>query len=239
MLASNEELKELYKCYLCDCETSSSGICSWQGEPCKECFDKEGFRHRQYDKNNPGKYIRNVEQQQQQRQITHPKMNEIQTRGNGDCLYESISKALVLNFGYHHEAISVDMLRNYVSRLQTSDNFEAYKSAYCMKGVRTVRSFKNLVQQSGEQIGPDKCLWGDENVLGIISNGYRIRFVVFDHLGKMIQTIEPEDSRSNRTILLRLDRQVQNCEHFNLLTFNKQTLLQETEWMTLRRILQL
>mgnify|MGYP001073990057 CR=1 FL=1 len=242
MLASNDELKDLYKCFFCDCKTLSCGICTWQGEPCKECFDKDIFQHRAYDPNNPGKYLRN-NSSSSPREVMYPKMSEIQTNGNGDCLYESISKALVLNYGYHNTMVSIDMLRNYVSRLQNMANFEAYKVTYggdgCMKDIRTLRAFKNLVQYNGEQVGPDKCLWGDENVLNIISNGYLIRFVVFDHSGEMIQTIKPDNSQAARTILLRLNRQLRNCEHFNLLTFNKQTLLQEQEWNALKQILKI
>lgn len=238
MLASNEELKELFRCHLCDCETRRCGICFWQGQICLECFCTTNFSHRQYDPSRPGQHdTRGIPPTATPRPVTHPRMSEIQTEGNGDCLYESIAKALVLDRHIHVAAVSPQSLRLFVSKCQKPEHFAAYKVTYAdaLKRVHTLRGFKNSIQLCGKDVGPENCIWGDENTIHILSNQFQLRLVVFDQRGQMIQKIEPESLASARTILLRLNRQLKNNEHFSLLAFNGQTLLEEQEWLWLKQ----
>ena len=185
MLASNDNLKELYKCHVCDCETKRCGICTWQGQICAECFDVTTYCHRRHDVGRQGTFVKDEQPNEVDvREITYPRISEITTEGNGDCLYDSLAKGLVSDHTIHSPVLTVELLRLFVSRMQTQNNFAAYKAAYELKEIHTLRSFKNTLQRCGEKVGPDKCLWGDENTIGIVANDYRLRFVIFDQAGK-------------------------------------------------------
>jgi hypothetical protein len=171
------------------------------------------------------------------------RIEEIATDGNGDCLYECISRALS---GGKTPGVTIAALRAFVARSQTDDTYTAYRvvsrqddgAGYdCIKKVRSLRGLKNTIQLCGAQVGADKCLWGDENAIHIIANGYRLRFAIFDNSGRIVQIVEPEETppKTPKTVLLRLHRQISHCEHFNLLTFNNHTLLDQHEWDWLYR----
>lgn len=230
MLVQPHEIQELTKCYNCDCATlATTKLCTWHGEPCKECFDITTYQHLQPDPNHPGLFKSDLNQPTPQlRRIEHPRISEIQTDPNGDCLYDCLSKAL--------GGTPIDMIRAFVARSQTQDTFDAYKTVSkhsdgygVLQNVRTLRGLKNTIQRCGAVVGSSECLWGDENTLQIIANGYLLRLAVFDTTGKLIQKVEP-DSPSVRTVMLRLNRLRPGSEHFTLLAFNRQTLLQPHEW---------
>lgn len=239
MLVQPHEVQELTKCFYCDCATArtSHGVCTWHGEPCKECFDIKTYQHLTPDADHPGLFKPVNTNNTRLRQIEYPRIAEIQTDPNGDCLYDCLSKAL--------GGIPIEALRAFVARSQTQSTFEAYKTIAkhsegyeVLHRVKTLRGLKNTMQRCGATVGSSDCLWGDENALHILSNGYLLRFAVFDTSGKLIQKVEP-DLPNVRTILLRLNRMRQGSEHFTLLTFNRQTLLQSHEWTWLCNQLQL
>jgi hypothetical protein len=242
MLVQPHEIKELTKCFYCDCATDKTGVCTWHGEPCKECFDVTTYQHYQVDPNHPGLFTQSTARNELRR-IEHPRISEIPTDPNGDCLYDCVSKAL--------GGVPISDLRAFVSRSQTQDTFEAYRTISrnspgydVLQKVRTLRGLKNTIQRCGSTVGSNECLWGDENAIQILSNGYLLRFAVFDTTGKMIQNVEPEplgtpSKTPSRTVLLRLNRSTAGSEHFTLLTFNRQTLLQAHEWLWLSQQLRL
>lgn len=245
-IVRHSEIAEINKCFQCDCETIAAGICTWQGEPCLECFDVATYCHLQSNPNRPGLFERNSANHQNYSPENRPQkgsIKEIMTDGNGDCLYECIARALSTT---GTSRITISELRAFVSRNQTEDTFNAYKivakhdeqgSYNCLKKVRTLRGLKNVIQRCGAHVGAENCLWGDENALHILSNGYRLRFAIFDNTGKIVQLVEPTQHNASRTVLLRLHRQIKNCEHFNLLTFNDHTLLHNYEWNVLKQLL--
>lgn len=240
---SADELEEICRCYHCDCSTYP--VCTWQGEPCAECFHTETMTHLDPQDSSPGKYHKKRGGNNQQiipRPLTKTYIEEIFTRPNGDCLYECIALALneYLDDRRATYRITVDDLRAYVSRCQTNQTFEAYQalarhqSEYrALVNVRSLRGLKNVIRQTGTTVGPEHCLWGDENCLNIFSEGYKLRFAVFDEKGVLVQTIGNE--RYPHTILLRHNRSHAGEEHFTLLKFNDQTVLQRNEWNWLEK----
>lgn len=240
---SDAELLELRRCYRCNCATYP--ICTWLGEPCEYCYCACNFCHLDPDPASPGlfKPATSSTPKNPPRFMRSMTIREVSTDGNGDCLYECISKALnrYVNTSIATDPISVSALRNFVSRKQTNENFEAYKhtarasSNYdCLSRVHTLRGFKNIMQQCGSDVGPDSCLWGDENTLDVVSSAFCLNFVVFDEKGRLVQFIESPESPAH-TILLRHYRHNDGEEHFTLLEFNEQTVLQKHEWTWLKK----
>lgn len=237
MLVQPEEVAELNRCYRCDCKTRSTRVCTWQGEPCKECFSFVTYQHFLPNPAEPGLYVK-VERPLVNRAIPRSlQISEIPTDGNGDCLYDCIARAL----GTDTEWVPIADLRSFVARKQTTDNFSAYKTLASqseeysvLSRVRSLRGFQNVIRRCGSDVGPEECLWGDENVLNIISTAYKVRFAVFDDRGKIIQIIMPEETIGEpHTILIRLSRRVKQSEHYTLLSLNGQTLLQPSEFAVL------
>lgn len=243
MHVQKREIDELCKCYKCDCETADCGICTWFGEPCAECFDLTTYSHLQPNPRHPSRFLKNSHHPEKlRRSVSHAEIEEISTDGNGDCLYECIATALSTT-GLHR--ISISDIRAFVARKQNDETFSIYKSLagrtrsntdfeeyQCLKKVRTLRGFKNVIQRCGANVGPDECMWGDENTLQVLADGYRLRFAIFDHTGNLIQIIEPNQENRSAvcSVLLRLYRHTVGNEHFNLLRFNNQTLLSQHEW---------
>lgn len=238
-LVREEEIQELTRCYYCDCQTINTGVCTWQGEPCKRCFDMVTYRHLQPNDAEPGLHITGSSPPSRKRQITKIQIEEIPTDGNGDCLYACIVRAL----GNGRNQLSVEELRAFVARMQTDDMFHAYKTLAArtsdqssdypaLERVRSLRGFQNVIRRCGKNVGADQCLWGDENTLNIVSNAYHLRFIIFDDQGKIMQVINA-NSPTVHTILLRLSSALKNSEHYTLLKFNDQTLLQPHEFTCL------
>jgi hypothetical protein len=251
---NEQDLLELCRCYKCDCATYP--VCTWLGEPCSLCFNVNTFTHYDSDSAKPSLFKNNADHQREQqreqqltildkRPLVKTRIQEIKTDGNGDCLYECIALALnrYLSDGVAREKITVADLRFFVSQRQTNATYEAYKNLAatgdyeCLSKVRNIRGFKNVIQQCGGNVGPENCLWGDENTIGVFADAYRMRFVVFDERGALLQMIgEPEYVH---TILLRLNRIRVGEEHFTLLQFNDQTVLKQHEWLWLKKSLRI
>jgi len=249
---NDQDLLELCRCYKCDCATYP--VCTWLGEPCSLCFNVNTFAHFDADASKPSLFKNGANHQREQqreqqltlmdkRPLVKTSIQEIKTDGNGDCLYECIALALNHYLSPHvaREKITVGDLRFFVSQRQTDATYEAYKNLAvtgdyeCLAKVRNIRGFKNVVQQCGSEVGPEHCLWGDENTLGIFSDAYRLRFVVFNERGALLQMVGvPEYAH---TILLRLNRVRVGEEHFTLLQFNGHTILKQHEWLWLKKSL--
>lgn len=153
--------------------------------------------------------------------------------GDGDCLYEALAKAL--NHYIVREKLTIAELRFFVSQQQTQERFQSYKALEkeypAIEKTKTLREFKNVIQQCGSNTGPAKCMWGDENTLDIISNAYHLRFAIFNEKGRVIQTIEPKlPKRARRTVMLRINQSMPGYEHYSLFMFNQETLLLDNEW---------
>lgn len=235
---SPNELAELTRCYRCDCMTGP--MCTWQGEPCTECFDLSSYCHKNPDPREPGKHVReHVAELQPEVPIVDARIKIIPTKPTGDCLYECIVialNALVLR-NIAHTRITIDDLRSLVSRKQTEDSFHAYRALshdqpeyLCLQQTKTLRAFQNIVRVCGRDVGAEHCLWGDENSIHVIANTYRLRIAVFNEKGKLAQFVKPESHTPARTIVLRLNRSSPGEEHFELMQFNRHTLLYESEW---------
>lgn len=247
---SDAEWLELSRCYRCNCATYP--VCTWLGEPCNECFSALEFQH--LAPAEPGCFSTppHSAASPPPRGLTHTRIEEVGTSGNGDCLYDCVAKALNHYIPLQRVAtqhISIGDLRQFVSRRQTPATFDAYKVAAvgdadgsyeCLSKVKTLRGFKNCIQHCGSDVGAQKCLWGDENTLNIISSAFRLRFAVFDERGALLQSVNGEGAAAPKhTVLLRLNRSVDGEEHFSLLTFNRQTVLQSGEWAWLKKTLKL
>lgn len=239
-IISTSELEEICTCYQCDCETKSCGICTWEGEPCLECFNIRTYEHLEPDSERPSLFKRptqDVGSAPDFPRLTNT-ITEYTSLGNGDCLYDCVSKALSTN---GTRLISIASLRSLVARYQTSETFAAYRavanqSGYdCIKKARTLRALKNVIQVSGGDVGPEKCLWGDENTLNIVSKTYNVRFAIFNGEGALVQVIETERSHVY-TILLKL-YQTEEVEHYNLLLFGMKSLLHARDWELLQHLL--
>lgn len=238
---SEVELLEMNRCFHCDCSTYP--ICTWIGEPCKECFNTDSFTHYNPDVR-PGLFQTRNTVNTEKRIIKNTKVSEIKTSNDGDCLYDCFARALnrYLRKGIANKEITIADMRMFVSRYQTPDMYNAYKtlaessSDYeCIAKTHSLRSFKNIIQQCGNNVGAEKCLWGDENTLNIFSEIYRIRVVVFNERGQLLQIIGTDELR--HTILLRLNQQQKAEEHYTLMQFNNQTILQKHEWIWLKKYL--
>jgi hypothetical protein len=249
---NEHDVLELCRCYKCDCSTYP--ICTWLGEPCKLCFDIETFSHFDADQGKPGLFLNGLEHQHarlrhhqltivNRRPLVKTRIQEIKTDGNGDCLYECIALALnrYISSTVSLQKIAIADLRFLVSQLQTNETYEAYKTLAstgeydCLAKVRNIRGFKNVIQDCGAVVGPENCLWGDENTLGIFSNAFHLRFVVFDEHGKLLQVVGQQEY--GHTILLRLNRVRAGEEHFTLLQFNGETIIKQHEWLWLKKSL--
>lgn len=249
---SQNDLLELCRCWKCDCTTYP--ICTWIGSPCKECFNVHTFCHFDADKQVSKFKNTLADQHEQQRRIASSeprpllktRIEEIKTDPLGDCLYECITRALNRYLGPVAMAnITIADLRFFASTMQTEETYQAYKNVAaasddsygCVAKTRGLRAFKNVVQLSGNEVGPENCLWGDENTITIFSDAFRLRFVIFDQRGQMIQLIGQQEYA--HTILLRLNRLRPGEEHFTLLQFNNETILKQHEWAWLKKNLHL
>jgi hypothetical protein len=239
---------ELQRCFKCDCRTYP--ICTWFGEPCKECFQPASFRHKRSCGDRPGLFENGPsasDARTEDRPLIHTRVTEIRTSANGDCFYDCIAKALnrYLNKSVATAEIGTAELRYFASRQQTQATFEAYRTASlanedeykCVARARNLRAFRNAMQQTGDEVGVENCLWGDENALQIVSDAFHLRILVFDQRGQMIQVIGQEGFK--HTLLLRLNRNKTGQEHFTLLAFNEQTVLVPNEWTWLKKHLKM
>lgn len=232
--------RELYKCYKCNCNTFPMCVeigCS--SELCDECFDLENYTHKLPCKSNPGRFQFSDKPPHSIKPPSKPTISVINMPSDGDCLYRAFSTSF-------NNGITVDDLRYLVSRKQSVESFQAYKtladwkmSEYsAIKGAKTLREFKNVIQYPGSKVGPQHCVWGDENAMRIISNAYRLGILIFNEKGSLIQTIKPEFNRtSKRYVLLRLNSRFQNNEHYDLLVFGGHALITYNELSKLKEIL--
>lgn len=234
---SGAEMTELCRCFKCDCETYP--FCTWLGEPCTECFNVDHLQHGEPNPNKPGEHTPSAHAVLEQRPLVRTFIEEVRTQPNGDCLYEAIQLALN-HYVRGEKMITIEDLRGAASRYQTSDTFHAYQALAanqpeyrCISKSRTLRGFKNIMQRCGEEVGPEHCLWGDENTIEVFSRLFKIRFAVFNDKGKLVQLVQA--SRGvHHTVLLRLNRSRPGEEHFSLLRFNGETILQAHEWNWLK-----
>ena len=239
---SDAEMAELCRCYRCNCKTYP--ICTWLGEPCNDCFDVELLQHYHPTLDRPGEHQRVLETNNEQRPLVRTFIEQIKTQPNGDCLYEAIAHALN-HYVRSGVSITIEDLRAAASRFQSNDTFTAYQvlaadqpEYRCISQARTLRGFKNIMQRCGEEVGPEHCLWGDENTLNIFSQLFKVRFAVFNDKGQLVQRVQAQRNIKH-TILLRLNSSRPGEEHFSLLRFNGETILQAHEWNWLQNRLKL
>lgn len=234
-----KELKrELYKCYKCNCDSFPMCIdIGGSGELCTECFDVDKYAHKLVCTSKPGKFKTNDEKAK----VVHvkkPSINIVNMPSDGDCLYNAFKTAF-------NNGITVEDLRYLVSRKQSPESFRAYKTLAdwkmaefnAIRGSKTLREFKNVIQHPGSKVGASHCVWGDENAMRIISNAFYIGVLIFNEKGALIQTIKPEFKNAKRFILLQLNTRIPDNEHYDLLIFNEHTLITYNELSELKSIL--
>jgi hypothetical protein len=236
---SGAELNELCRCYRCNCATYP--VCTWFGEPCNECVDIGTLHHYQPNIAKPGEHKKGEAEAlsiSDPRPLTRTIIEEVKTQPTGDCLYEAIMHAL--NHYVTALLITIKDLRTAASRYQTQDTFEVYRvlsanqpEYRCVSSSRTLRGFKNIMQRCGESVGVEHCLWGDENTLNIFSKLFKLQFAVFNDKGQLVQLVKAARGL-HHTVLLRLNRSRKGEEHFSLLRFNGETILQAQEWNWLK-----
>lgn len=242
LITSNKDImKEMYSCKECDCETFP--WCSSRGGLCTECVDLETYTHKRPLRKKPGKFgVEDSEQSSENSnstdypEITYPYIKVIDTPPDGDCLYKAISLAF-------DGKLSVQDLRNLVARYQSEGTFSTYRelAKYMpeytpVKAAHNIRDFRILLKKCGQDVGCTMCVWGDENALQIFSTFLRLGIIIFNEKGQYIQKIMPErtntyqNHNASRYVLLILNGSKPGNEHFNLLEFNKHTLLTPYEW---------
>jgi hypothetical protein len=242
MLDGKQIQKDLKRCFQCNCETYP--YCNINGMVCGECFDVEHMEHRDYNEAVPGTFYK-VKHRQSRCNSTKRARDDytqdhnklfyvVKTTANGDCLYESVSKA----FG---GKVTVKALRNLVSSKQSEDTFQIYKSLAqqadvgddefsIMNNITSLHEFRELIKKCGKDCGTNNCLWGDENAIFHISNEYRTSFTIFDKKGRFLQIIEPNEAPCRKHyIALQLD-QKEGLEHFSLLKFDNHPILTHEMW---------
>jgi len=232
---SDAEIAELCRCYRCDCKTYP--ICTWFGEPCAECFDVAKLKHHKPNMNRPGEHAPEIEEEEAIRSLVRTYIEEVRTQPSGDCLYEAIAHALN-HYVRSNVWITTHDLREAASRYQSAETFSAYQALAtdqpeyrCISKARTVRGFKNIMKRCGDEVGPEHCLWGDENTLEVFSRLFKVKFAVFNDKGQLVQRVAASVfPRIKHTILLRLNQSRPGEEHFSLLRFNGETILQPNEW---------
>lgn len=230
--------RELYKCYKCDCATFPVCVdvlgC---GDLCNECFDIAKYNHKLPCRSQPGRFkIADLPQPQQIIKKASIKVSKMPP--DGDCLYNAVREAL-------KNGITVDDLRYLVSKKQSIESFRAYRTLAewkmaefsAIKGAKTLREFKNVIQKSGRRVGASRCVWGDENAMRILANAFHIGLLIFNEKGALIQTIKPEFSTAKRFVLLRLNNTYPGNEHYDLLIFNNHKLLTHLELSKLNELL--
>ena len=242
-MLNNSVIKELNKCFMCNCENFPFCNIEGCGQLCNECFDVESYTHTVNDQTYRvfdfwGKLVDDHLELETNDTLDLSKLKfktrkggftSVRTKPNGDCLYESISTAF-------KKKISIQDLRNLVSNLQTIDTFTVYKllsedendikEYEIMKCVDTLAEFKHMIRRCGYEYGAKNCLWGDENALHHISNTLNIHFIVCDGRGTFLQKISPLFN-CDRYIILKLNNLKEGFEHFTLVRWNGESILTE------------
>lgn len=227
---------ELWKCYMCDCERYP--FCNVMGEVCQYCFDIQHFEHKIPIKEIPGKFHKKKCGPHCQKSASYtpknPKFKLISSKGNGDCLYESVENAFNSSF-------TIEDLRNFVSFKQNPDTFDAYKNIgeykMLLENAEDYHDFRHLLQKTGAEHGITDCVWGDENTLYYLSNELGVTFVIFNQKGSLLQKIEPEhEFCKRRYITLHLNNEDSGREHYDLLVFDENKILNEAMWQSLLKM---
>jgi hypothetical protein len=245
-ITSNKDImKEMYSCKDCDCGTYP--WCSNRGGLCSECVDLTTYTHKKPLRKKPGRFGSEDPEASPQDpdtypEITYPYITVIDTPPDGDCLYKAISFAF-------DEKLTVQDLRQLVARFQTDSTYGTYRelSKYMpeytpVKAAHNIRDFRILIKKCGQDVGCSMCVWGDENALQIFSTFLRLGIIIFNEKGQYIQKIVPEKTNTypshtpSRYVLLILNGSKPGNEHFNLLQFNKHTLLTPYEWEKMRNL---
>lgn len=230
--------RELYKCHKCNCDTFPMCIdVGGCGELCDDCFDVNRYQHKEVCTSKPGRF-KSLNTPTHTIKVKSASINIINMPKDGDCLYNAFRKAF-------SNGITVEHLRYLVSKKQSIESFRAYKTLAdwkmaefnAIKGAKTLREFKNVIQRSGEKVGANHCVWGDENSMRIMCNAFYIGVLIFNEKGTLIQTIKPEFHPPKRFILLRLNSTYPGNEHYDLLVFNNHSLITYTELSGLKALL--
>lgn len=242
-IANKKDLmREIYSCKECDCE--SYPWCTFMGGLCRECIDLNTYVHKRPLRNKPGEYsIDRKSSVSREPKVEYMYLKMINTPLDGDCLYKAISMAF-------NDKITVEQLRYLVATHQTNNTFETYKELATfmpeyrpITGAHCLRDFRILIKKTGEDIGVGNCFWGDENALQIISTFLRLGIAIFNEKGQFIQQITPERTTTfnnitpTRHVLLMLNSSKPGNEHYNLLQFNRHTLLTPGEWSKMKNII--
>lgn len=235
--------KSVSSCFYCDCKTYP--FCTVFGSVCENCFDIWSLKHKNKNTDNFActgfcKEYEDIEPSVKTYDPINPKIEIVTVKGDGDCLYRCICKALPCN-----GRITIKDLRYLVAKNQNEITFECYKSSFpFFQKVRSLRGFQNLIMKCGEEVGTGNCIWGDENALQIISNEYLAHIAIFNEKGNLVQTILPsvdEDTEIpkryvKRFILLLIDNSTDGNEHYYLLKFDNKRLISEPVWKKLLKI---
>lgn len=241
-IVTKKDLKrEMYACKDCDCECYP--LCTYMGGLCTTCMDLNTYTHKLALRSDPGEYGIPPNVEIYDPEITFPHIKIIKTDLDGDCLYSAISKAF-------KGKITVNDLRYLVAKHQDDVTFATYRelSSFMpeyrlIRPLESLRDFRILVKRSGQDVGVNNCVWGDENALQIISTFMRLGIKVFNEKGDYIQQIMPEETRvytntqPTRYVLLLLNSSKPANEHYNLLEFNKHTLLTKREWEKMKQLI--
>ena len=229
---SDNNTLELWKCAMCDCERYP--YCNVLGKICENCFDINHFEHKIPMKEICGKFIKKKCSNHCMKtpiyKAKSPKFTIILSKGNGDCLYECVENS------FDH-CITIDDLRTFVAYQQNEDTYSAYREINeheIIKDAKNFHDFRHIMQRTGAEFGASGCMWGDENTLYYLSNEYLITFVIFNQKGNLLQKITPQTQVcKNRYITLHLNNQDVGREHYDLLVFDGNKILDEAMWQTL------
>lgn len=176
-------MDELRKCYMCNCETYP--YCSIIGKICKNCM--KDLQHKKQNNENNG-YFDDIKLIKKNIRKSNKKRIIKRTNPDGDCLYQSMT--IIFN-----NKITVNDIRKMVADKQTKDHYDHYKSLEMtkdfefMRNIDTFIQFKQYIKKEGRIYGSDKCFWGDENILNILSEEYRLNINIFDKNCKLLNNI--------------------------------------------------
>ncbi len=234
-------MREMYGCKDCDCEKYP--WCTYLGGLCRECVDLHHYVHKKPLRSKAGCFSTDPNSIKDTPSIDYPYIKIIKTSLDGDCLFSAISEAF-------NGKLTIKDLRHLVARYQTRETFETYTELAGfmpeyrpIRAAHSLRDFRVLIKKTGDDVGIENCVWGDENSIQIISTCLRLGIMIFNEKGKFVQSITPErtstfnDTKSSRYVLLLLNSSKAGNEHYNLLEFNKHTLLTEYEYSKMKNII--
>lgn len=229
-------LDELVKCYNCNCEKYP--FCNINGFICTVCIDNN--HHFSPDFNNLGYFrkdtndivsiFKNLDKHEDKHEDNE--FSIVTIPPNGDCLFNSVSKAF-------HNYVTVSNLRHVVACKQTPETYKAYKASQeddelkFMNSINSLEEFRAFIKKGGKNHGAQNCFWGDENAINILSNEFKVTFVILDKDGSHKSSISPSIPLDNMYYIFLLHS---DNSHYDLLKFNNCTVVNSDTWETIKTI---